>query len=55
MSIKDFLGLISIYYYPEEFLLNSDEKKSVIDFVEKIYYLNNNYTKLDINVYYTEN
>lgn len=54
MSIKDFLGLISIYYYPEEFLLNSDEKKSVIHFVEKIYYLNNNYTKLDINVYYTE-
>ena len=52
MSTKDFLGIISIYHYPEEFLLNSEEKKSICEFVDKIYYLNNNYNKLDVSDYY---
>jgi hypothetical protein len=25
--LKDFLGIMSVYHYPEEFLLNSEEKK----------------------------
>ena len=48
MNIKDFLGIISIYHYPEEFLLNSDENKEVASFVDNIYNLNKNYSKLDI-------
>tara|TARA_B110001452_G_scaffold257612_1_gene251979 strand:+ start:1142 stop:2173 length:1032 start_codon:yes stop_codon:yes gene_type:complete len=53
--LKDFLGIISIYHYPEEFLLNSDEKKNINDFMNNIYDLNKNYKTLDISEYVEKN
>ena len=53
--LKDFLGFISIYHYPEEFLLNSEEKKNITDFMNNIYNLNKNYKNLDISEYVEKN
>ena len=54
MSIKDFLGVLSIYHYPEEFLLNSEENKEITRFVDNIYNLNKNYKTIDISKYVDE-
>lgn len=53
--LKDFLGIMSVYYYPEEFLLNSEEKKDVTDFMNNIYDLNKNYKTLNISEYVEKN
>ena len=49
--LKDFLGIMSVYHYPEEFLLNSEEKKDITDFMNNIYDLNKNYKTLNISEY----
>lgn len=53
--LKDFLGIVSIYHYPEEFLLNSEEKKDITDFMNNIYDLNKKYKTLDISEYVEKN
>ena len=53
--LKDFLGIMSVYHYPEEFLLNSEEKKDITDFMNNIYDLNKNYKTLDISDYVEKN
>jgi len=53
--LKDFLGIMSVYHYPEEFLLNSEEKKDVTDFMNNIYDLNKNYKTLNISEYVEKN
>ena len=45
---------MSVYHYPEEFLLNSDEK-DITDFMNNIYNLNKNYKTLNISEYVEKN
>ena len=56
MTKKDFLGLLTIYHYPEEFLLSSDELEIIKSYIDKFYYLNKNYKSFknikDIDNYY---
>ena len=53
MSNKDFLGLLTIYHYSEEFLLNNEELNIIKSYIDKFYYLNKNYKNIeDINNYY---
>ena len=53
--LKDFLSIISIYYYPKEFLLNNVEKKEITFFMNNIFYLNKNYKNVDIFEYVEKN
>ena len=55
MPLKDFLGLLTIYHYPEEFLLNNNENTTINKYIEHFYYLNNNYKTINISEYYTNN
>jgi len=52
MSIKDFLGLITIYFYPDEFLINKNEELQIKEFIDKFYFINKNYENIDIYNYY---
>ena len=54
ISLKDFLGIISIHHYPHEFLLNNEEKKLIDEFMENIYNLNKNYKNIEISKYVDE-
>ena len=55
MTNKDFLGLLTIYHYSEEFLLNSEEFDTIKSYIDTFYYLNKNYKNTknikDINDY----
>ena len=53
--LKDFLSIISMYYYPKEFLLNNEEKKDIAFFMNNIFDLNKNYKNVDIYEYVEEN
>jgi len=53
--LKDFLSIISMYYYPKEFLLNNQEKKDITIFMNNIFDLNKNYKKVDISEYVEKN
>ena len=50
MPLKDFLGLLTIYHYPEEFLLNNNENTTINKYIEHFYYLNNNYKTINISI-----
>lgn len=50
MTNKDFLGLLTVYHYPEEFLLNNDELSIITTYIDKFYYLNNNYKTMNISI-----
>ena len=55
MTNTQFLGLLTIYHYPEEFLLNNEELKIIRYYIDKFYYLNKNYKKnksINIDNYY---
>jgi hypothetical protein len=56
MTNKDFLGLLTIYHYSEEFLLNSEEFDTIKSYIDTFYYLNKNYKNTkninNINDYY---
>lgn len=53
--LKDFLSIISMYYYPKEFLLNNQEKKDITIFMNNIFVLNKKYKTLDVSEYVEKN
>lgn len=54
INIKDFLGLITIYYYNNEFNLEENDKIYINNYISKFIYINKT-ENLDINNYYENN
>lgn len=47
MSKKDYLSILTMYYYPKEFLISDDEYRSIVFIVEKFMYLNKNSNEIE--------
>ena len=55
MSIKDFKSLLTIKLYSEEFKLSEGQLDKIIDFLNKLDNINNNYKNINISDYYNKN
>ena len=54
ITIKDFLSLITINHYNDEFYITNEEKDKIKEYIDKYYYINDN-IELDIKEYYNNN
>lgn len=55
MTIKDFMSILTISMYSEEFMIKEDEKERITEFIKKFEYINENYKKIEITKWYNDN
>lgn len=55
ISTKDFLSIITIYYYNNDFDINTETKKNIFDYYEKYKIMNKIIDEKDIHNYYIKN
>ena len=55
MILKDFMSLITMRLYSEEFKIEEGDLKEICNFLEKFDYINKNYKTIDVRKYYETN
>ena len=55
MILKDFMSLITMRLYSEEFKIEEGDLKEICNFLEKFDYINKNYKTIEVGKYYETN
>ena len=55
MTIKDFMSILTISMYSEEFMIKEDETEKITEFIKKFEYINENYKGINLEKWYTDN